>query len=236
MVKASHTGDARRDPSVDQQIAGAMTAQIGRRPSTTKSKITEAAIDLFTETGFDETSVDDVAAAAGIARRTLFRYYPSKNAIAWGDFDEHLQDMRRLLAELPPDMPVAEALQTALLAFNEVPAEHREHHRRRMRLLLGVPALQAHSMLMYTGWRDVVAEFVATRTGATPTDHIPQTVAWTLLATALAAYEQWLDHPDADLDELLTRGSAVLTVGLNEVLPTEGDSELGPTIDTANLN
>lgn len=230
--------------SDDQQITVVMTAQIGRRPSTTKAKITEAAIDLFTEAGFEETSVDDVAAAAGIARRTLFRYYPTKNAIAWGDFDEHLQDMRRLLAELPPDMPVADALRTALLAFNEVPAEHREHHRRRMHLLLGVPALQAHSMLMYTGWRDVVAEFVAARTGAEPTDHIPQTVAWTLLAIALSAYEQWLQHPDADLDGLLTRGSAVLMAGLDAVLQpdpdtalqVDADSKLGTTSSTGNLN
>ncbi|OZG27883.1 mycofactocin system transcriptional regulator [Williamsia sp. 1138] len=213
-----------------------MTAQIGRRPSTTKSKITEAAIDLFTESGFDETSVDDVAAAAGIARRTLFRYYPSKNAIAWGDFDEHLQDMRRMLTELPPDMPVAEALQSALLAFNEVPTEHREHHRRRMRLLLGVPALQAHSMLMYTGWRNVVAEFVASRTGSDPSDLIPQTVAWTLLATALAAYEQWLDDPNADLEELLTQGSRILSLGLDDVLAPSARSRQGPDASTGNLN
>ncbi|WP_207840363.1 mycofactocin system transcriptional regulator [Williamsia soli] len=213
-----------------------MTAPIGRRPSTTKSKITDAAIDLFTESGFDETSVDDVAAAAGIARRTLFRYYPSKNAIAWGDFDEHLQDMRRLLAELPTDMPMADALHTALLAFNEVPAEHREHHRRRMRLLLGVPALQAHSMLMYTGWRNVVAEFVASRTGSDPSGLIPQTVAWTLLATALAAYEQWLDDANADLDELLTQGSRILTHGLDEVLTPVTDSRSGPGVGTGNLN
>ncbi|MCZ4553341.1 mycofactocin system transcriptional regulator [Gordonia rubripertincta] len=213
-----------------------MTAQIGRRPSTTKSKITEAAIDLFTESGFDETSVDDVAAAAGIARRTLFRYYPSKNAIAWGDFDEHLQDMRRMLTELPPDMPVAEALQSALLAFNEVPTEHREHHRRRMRLLLGVPALQAHSMLMYTGWRNVVAEFVASRTGSDPSDLIPQTVAWTLLATALAAYEQWLDDPNADLEELLTQGSRILSLGLDDVLAPSAGSRQGTDASTGNLN
>ena len=205
-----------------------MTTPIGRRPTTTKSKITDAAIELFTEVGFDETSVDDVAAAAGIARRTLFRYYPSKNAIAWGDFDEHLHDMRRLLADVPADMPVSEALRKALLDFNEVPPTHRDHHRKRMRLLLGVPALQAHSMLMYTGWREVVAEFVAARTGTEPGDHLPQTVAWTLLGTALAAYQQWLDDPDADLDELLTRGARVLSNGL--------DSELGSTAAAGNLN
>ncbi len=71
----------------------------GRTPSTGLAggaprrwdHITNVAIDLFAARGFDEVSVDDVAEAAGIARRTLFRYYPSKNALPWGDFDAHLE-------------------------------------------------------------------------------------------------------------------------------------------------
>ena len=61
--------------------------RVGRRPSTTQDHITDVALALFATHGFDEVSVDDVAKAAGIARRTLFRYYASKNAIPWGDFD-----------------------------------------------------------------------------------------------------------------------------------------------------
>ena len=57
------------------------SARVGRRPSTTQDHITAVALDLFAARGFDEVSVDDVASAAGIARRTLFRYYASKNAI-----------------------------------------------------------------------------------------------------------------------------------------------------------
>ena len=68
------------------------------------------AIDLFIENGFDETSVDDIAAAAGIARRTLFRYYPSKNSLAWGEFDDHLRELRTLLAGIPRETPMAQAL------------------------------------------------------------------------------------------------------------------------------
>jgi hypothetical protein len=105
-----------------------------------------------------------------------------------------------------------------------------------MRLLLGVPALQAHSMLMYTGWRNVVAEFVASRTGSDPSDLIPQTVAWTLLATALAAYEQWLDDPNADLEELLTQGSRILSLGLDDVLAPSAGSRQGSGASTGNLN
>lgn len=56
----------------------------GRRRSTTKDHIANVAIDLFDTYGFNDVSVEDVALAAGISRRTLFRYYPSKNAIPWG--------------------------------------------------------------------------------------------------------------------------------------------------------
>ena len=79
--------------------------RVGRRRSTTRDHITDVALDLFAARGFDEVSVDDVAQAAGIARRTLFRYYASKNAIPWGDFDAHLDHLRDLLDDVDPDVP-----------------------------------------------------------------------------------------------------------------------------------
>lgn len=190
-------------------------AHPGRRPVTSRAQISAVAIDMFTSRGFDETSVDDVADAVGIARRTLFRYYPSKNAIAWGDFDGHLDEMRALLAEIPDDLPMAEALRRALVSFNDVPATELAAHRRRMSLLLGVPALQAHSMLMYADWRAVIAEFCAHRLGVAETDHLPQTIAWLCLGTALAAYEQWLTDPRSDLEALILAGSRTLAQGVD---------------------
>lgn len=182
----------------------------GRRPSTTKAQLSDIAIDLFSERGFERTSVDDIAAAAGIARRTLFSYYPSKNAIAWGEFDERVAEMREHLAAAPLDQPLADAILQVLIEFNHIDPGHVPHHRRRMKLLLGVPALQAHSMLMYAEWRHAIAEFVATRTGDRPDAHLPQTAGWLVLGVALAAYEQWLAHDDADLAELLTAGMRTL--------------------------
>ena len=80
----------------------APTARVGRRRSTTRGDIADVAIDLFSAHGFDAVSVDDVAAAAGIARRTLFRYYTSKNAILWGDFDTHLEHLAEAHDRLLP--------------------------------------------------------------------------------------------------------------------------------------
>jgi mycofactocin system transcriptional regulator len=167
-------------------------ARVGRRRSTTQDHITDVALDLFASRGFDEVSVDDVAQAAGIARRTLFRYYSSKNAIPWGDFDAHLDHMRNLFDEVPDDVPVSAALRSALLAFNSFGEAETVRHRQRMRVILETDALQAHSMTMYAGWRGVVADYVARRLGVKPTDLVPQTTAWTMLGVALSAYEHWL--------------------------------------------
>lgn len=191
-----------------------MTRSGGRPQATSRAELSARAIDLFTARGFEETSVDDVATSVGIARRTLFRYFPSKNAIPWGDYDAHLDEMRGLLADLPPGLALGEELKRALLAFNEAPPEESERHRRRMTLILRVPALQAHSMLMYDEWRQIIAEHVARRLGTDPTAHVPQTIAWQLLGTALAAYEQWLDDPDSRLPDLLTAGCAILSDGI----------------------
>ncbi|MGK2869442.1 MAG: mycofactocin system transcriptional regulator [Mycobacterium sp.] len=189
--------------------------RVGRRPSTTQDHITSVALDLFATHGFDEVSVDDVARAAGIARRTLFRYYPSKNAIPWGDFDAHLDLMRDLLAEGDQRVDIAAALRTALLAFNRFDDE--ERHRQRMRLILGTDALQAHSMTMYAGWRTVVAEYVARRRGEKPDGLVPQTVAWTLLGVALTAYAQWLADGSVSLDSALGDSFDVVARGLTDL-------------------
>src|SRR6478752_9143639 len=149
--------------------------RVGRRRSTSWDHISNVAIDLFASRGFDDVSVDDVARAAGIARRTLFRYYSSKNAIPWGDFDAHLDHMRNLLDEVPDDVPVSAALRSALLAFNRFDEAETARHRQRMRVILETDALQAHSMTMYAGWRTVVAEYVAGRRGESPDGLVPQT-------------------------------------------------------------
>jgi TetR/AcrR family transcriptional regulator, regulator of mycofactocin system len=191
--------------------------RVGRRRSTTWDHISNVAIDLFSERGFDEVSVDDVAVAAGIARRTVFRYYPSKNALPWGDFDAHLDHMRDLLTDLEPDVPVRDALRTALLAFNTFDAAETARHRQRMRVILQTAALQAYSMTMYAGWRAVVAAFVASRLGVKPADLMPQTVAWTMLGVALSAYGHWLADESASLPGALCDAFDTVSDGLGEL-------------------
>ncbi|OBH44838.1 mycofactocin system transcriptional regulator [Mycobacterium mantenii] len=189
--------------------------RVGRRRSTTPHHITDVAIDMFTARGFAEVSVDDVAQAAGISRRTLFRYYASKNAIPWGDFDNHLAHLRDLLDKVGSDVRLGDALRSALLTFNTFDESETARHRQRMRVILQTAELQAYSMTMYAGWREVIAGFVARRLDCKTTDLLPQTVAWTMLGVALSAYEHWLSDESVPLPVALGNAFDVVRAGLD---------------------
>jgi mycofactocin system transcriptional regulator len=177
----------------------------GRRRATSRTELEQVAFTLFTARGFDATTVDEIAAAAGIGRRTFFRYFPSKNDVPWGAFEDELERMRVRLKACAPEVPVMDAIRYALIDFNRVAPAQVPLHRRRMQLILRVPTLLAHSTLRFAAWRAVVAEFVAERTGRRPDDLAPQAIAHAVLGVSVAAYEHWLDDPGADLGSLLDR-------------------------------
>lgn len=174
----------------------------GRVHVTTHSHLSQIALKLFIERGFEQTTVDEIAAEAGISRRTLFRYFQTKNDLPWGDFDNLLEGMRDRLAHAQHDAPISDVLRSAVIEFNQFPQDELAMHRSRMWLLLNVPTLMAHSTLRYAEWRQVIAEFVANRLGALSGDLTPQTIAGACLGISLAAYEQWLGCDDANLVEL----------------------------------
>jgi mycofactocin system transcriptional regulator len=176
---------------------------VGRPPATTSAELEHAALALFYDKGFDDTTVDDIARAAGISRRTFFRYYASKNDVAWGDFDEHLARFQAHFDAVAPTVPMTTALLECILAFNDFSDEELPWLRRRMTLLLGVPALQAHSVLRYAAWCDIVAGFVARRSGGSQGTLHAQVMARCALGAAVAAYEHWLEDEGTALRDVL---------------------------------
>lgn len=185
----------------------------GRRPSTTRTSIVDVALTLFARQGYEATSVDQIAEAAHISRRTLFRYFPGKAAIAWGEFDVQIDLMLAYLDSVPSGTPLRYALADALVAFNTFPDSQTDVHRLRMRLLLNVDELQAHSTLVYADWRRAVAGFVAGRRGESVDDLVPAATAHAALGIALSAYRLWVDETGADqsrLHELLRDGTSIL--------------------------
>src|ERR1700709_2859726 len=70
----------------------------GRPKAAVSSEVAAMALRMFSRDGYDETTMQAIAQAAGISRPTLFRYFPSKTDIVWDRYDEEADELRRSLA------------------------------------------------------------------------------------------------------------------------------------------
>ncbi|BCY09742.1 mycofactocin system transcriptional regulator [Actinoplanes sp. L3-i22] len=175
----------------------------GRPRVASRAELERIGFALFERQGFDDTTIDDIATAAGIGRRTFFRYFASKNDLVWGEFEEQLTRLRALLDEVPADVPMMDAIRHAVIEFNRFDSAVVPWHRRRMELILRVPALRADSTLRYLSWQKLITEFIAGRTGQPADGPVPRLAGNLALTTSVTAYELWLEDESADLTGLL---------------------------------
>jgi mycofactocin system transcriptional regulator len=198
-------------------VSATLPAAVSGRPfSTSREALERAAFALFDDRGFDQTSIDDIADAAGIGRRTFFRYYPSKNDLVWGNFEQELLKMRASLDASDPEKPLMDAIRESVVSFNLIVPGNEQAHRRRMRMILGVPTLIANSTLRFAAWRAEIARFAAARLGVADDELAPVVIGYSSLGASISAYEQWLKSDDADLSALLNEAFEQLATGFRQ--------------------
>lgn len=189
------------------------TPDRGGRPALTSAHdLAAVAQSLFVERGFDRTSVDDIAAAAGVSRRTFFRYFSTKADVLWVESPTEIATFRRQLAQAPPSEPWPESIVRAAPAALHHPPEDRTWMLHRAQLLLTEPAVQENAALRHAEWRRVATEFVAGRPNAT--DLLAIAAGHATLAATLAAHEYWIAHPDGELPVLHARFLRLLLPGM----------------------
>jgi TetR/AcrR family transcriptional regulator, regulator of mycofactocin system len=191
-------------------------ARSGRPRRTSRAEVASVALRLFVERGFEATTITEIADAVGVSRRTILRYFSSKNDIVWGTFDERLQALRERLAAAPVEQPIAEVIREAVVSFNDYGEAVMPELRDRMTLIITVPALQGHAMLRYAEWCSVISEFAAARLGVAADEHVPQLLSNTALGIAMATYRYWIEHPETDLLRRLDEGLRLLSDGFDE--------------------
>lgn len=112
-----------------------------RKKARTRADLQRHALRLFSEQGYAETTVDQIAAAAEVSRATFFRYFPSKEEVVFYDDVDPL--MERAFAGQPSGTPLLVAMRAALReAFESLTPEKRELEELRMELSRTVPELR----------------------------------------------------------------------------------------------
>ena len=94
----------------DQADTAASAGLRQRKKDSSRRAIEDAAWELFAKRGYEETSINDIAERANVAPRTFFRYFPTKEAVMYPQFEEVLQAVRDEFRRRPADEPVITSL------------------------------------------------------------------------------------------------------------------------------
>jgi TetR/AcrR family transcriptional regulator, regulator of mycofactocin system len=188
----------------------------GRPPGTSARKLEVIALQLFTKQGFEATTVEQIATAAGVSGRTFFRYYDSKASVLWSEFDQEISNLRDTLASMPADLPIMDAVRQAVIAVNHYQADDVPELRARMTLIGSAPELAASAALHYDAWERAISQFVAQRTGQPADSLFPLALGRVTLAACRSAYERWAHHADANLTHYLDAALHAVAAGFTD--------------------
>jgi TetR/AcrR family transcriptional regulator, regulator of mycofactocin system len=195
------------------EAAGRDGARRGRPPSTSRRELQRIALRLFDAHGFDNTTIEQIAAEAGVSERTFFRYFTTKASVLWAEFDTEVAAIRDALADVPESVPMMDAIRTAVVAANHYRAEDVPDMRMRMALIATQPALSFGAAEHYAHWEQAVSDFAARRLGLPADSLFPLAVGRTVLAACRAAYDRWSDRADNDLPAYLDAVLSALAAG-----------------------
>jgi AcrR family transcriptional regulator len=172
--------------------------------------ITDAALRLFAERGFDGVTIDEIADAAEVSRRTFFRYFARKEDVIVDWKQQMADELRTALAERPKRERPLDAVHRALATVVAGYAERPELTLGLMRLFESGPKL--HAGADYEDWDVVLADSVARRMGLDAAhDPAPRLIAAVGFAVLTATIETWAtDGGSGDLLALLDSGFAEL--------------------------
>ncbi|QIJ66196.1 TetR family transcriptional regulator [Streptomyces sp. JB150] len=128
-----------------------------------RDALVAAAFRLFLERGYEQTTVDDIVALAGVGRRSFFRYFPSKEDVVFPDHERCLADMEAFLAAGAADAePVARVCDAARLVLRMY-AENPAFSVQRYRLTKQVPGLRAYELSVVWRYERALAEYLRGR-------------------------------------------------------------------------
>ncbi|MFE2990592.1 TetR/AcrR family transcriptional regulator [Streptomyces sp. NPDC059262] len=186
-----------------------MTTPVGRRErkkAATRQALADAALNLFTERGYDAVTLHEIAEAADVSTTTLLKHFPSKEALV---FDEETDQEAGLVAAVrdrAPGMTVPQAL-CAHVKSVRIRVGSDARYADFLNLVKTTPALSDYAHRMWMRHQDALARAIAQDLGVTPDD--PRSAALARFALETSALAQRADDPERAVDaafDLLEHG------------------------------
>jgi AcrR family transcriptional regulator len=188
-----------------------------RKKAATKLSIQEHALRLFVEKGYDATTVEEIAAAAGVSHMTFFRYFPRKEEVV--EYDEYDPLIEDLIAARPESEAPLTAVHRAIrVGLEEILDTDREALLIRTRLILRNPVLRSRNLIAQDTTRELFARALARRAGLNEPDFTATVQASAALGAMAPALMAWAEGDDQDLIALIDAAFSALEAGVSPPL------------------
>ena len=173
-----------------------------------KGRLAAAGFELFAERGFEATTVADIAARAGLTKRTFFRYFSDKREVLFAGSVELEELFVKAVAAAPPDDCPLDAIAAGLDAMVSVFAERGDYPRRRQAIIAANPELQERELIKLSAYAAAGAAALRERGVAEPGATLAAEAG---LAILRVAFEEWTSGAEGqDLHQLLRDSLAEL--------------------------
>jgi AcrR family transcriptional regulator len=177
-----------------------------RKKNATRDRIRASALRLFSEQGYDATTVEQIATAAGVSHMTFFRYFPAKEDVALSDGYDPV--IATALAQTPATWPLARRIRTVLVrGLREVYETERDAMLAQNKLIVATPALRARLWADQIGTRQLILQALS------PSPSFADTVTVAAcLAAATTAVLAWVENDGTpELPDLMEQAFDALT-------------------------
>lgn len=166
-----------------------------RNKENTRRALRETALKLFAVRGYDATTTEEIAAKAGVATRTLFRYFPTKEHILYHGEEDWIHDFVGIYPTQPATLSDLDAMRATLVSLTPHFAKARQSLLLYRRAVKSSPALRGREHAHQEQTIAILAQAVAIRRGRRGADEACVLVASVGLLTYIRAQDQWLAGP-----------------------------------------
>ncbi|MEZ0363832.1 TetR/AcrR family transcriptional regulator [Mycobacterium sp. pUA109] len=161
-----------------------------RQRAAIRSDLRRAAYRLFAEHGYDTVSVDDIAAAAGLSRRTLFRHVSTKEELLLGPVRNGGAAIARILEDQVVGLSAAEALKEAIVA--RAAAFEDDESQQWLAAVSSAPGLLDKVTMVTAADRDRILKIIAAQMETDTSDLIPGLLIHLAFAAGDYGFQRWI--------------------------------------------
>lgn len=209
------------DESTEAAPSASAAARIGRPPLTerrkaaTRLEIAHEALRLFARQGVAATTVDEIADAAGISKRTLWRYFPTKESCVRPLLSAGIDALVLAMREAPPGLSLLDALRR-VSQVNGLAPGYSESVLALARLIGTEPGLRAEWLRAHHDTEALLADVIADRSDLAAGSMRPRVHAAIVNVAMRVAIEEYAADPAgySSLDEAITSAVRIAAAGL----------------------